>query len=336
MNNNTNYDMANRNFTIPWKYPIADVNDYTTIRDYDYYPLKGIHSDAVKITDVSKKSINPDNGFVGWDESWHYIMTGLEINGTVGNSVAGYGILFNNVNTNGWMKTIYVDGVIIHDVDTLGSSYPWFEQGTGLALNNTDYGQNNVLYLSLYNIEIYNCHSNGIGIAYSQVDEGRHIWIHDGSSGSTGLFVSTYGKIDLYSSTIENQGHWGVLVAGSNSEVHLYNDIISGSGAYDGIATSHGLDEVDLEAYECSIFNNARYGVYATKNTNSHIRIADNIFYGNHGSTDSFDLDHIQVYTEDHSNISNYNPDTLTKGNYYNDWVNNNNTNDNNGDGIVD
>ena len=61
---------------------------------------------------------------------------------------------------------------------------------------------------------------------------------------------------------------------------------------------------------------------------------AGNIFYENHGSTDSYDPAHVQVYAEKYSNFTNYGP--YGNGNYYHDWVNNNRTNDINNDGIVD
>jgi parallel beta-helix repeat protein len=77
--------------------------------------------------------------------------------------------------------------------------------------------------------------------------------------------------------------------------------------------------------------NNSEYGIYI--NSGSYNRIYNNSFYYNHGSGDTYDSDKIQAYDDDSNNYWN---SLSGYGNYWCDWANNNGTNDNNGDGIVD
>ena len=55
------------------------------------------------------------------------------------------------------------------------------------------------------------------------------------------------------------------------------------------------------------------------------------MFYFNHGSNDSYNTSHVQAYD---AGTNYWNNDTM--GNYWYDWAKNNDTNDQNGDGIVD
>ena len=80
-----------------------------------------------------------------------------------------------------------------------------------------------------------------------------------------------------------------------------------------------------------NISNNDDYGIYINESRNTII--CRNIFFYNHGSTNTFDSLHIQAYD---NGINNYWNSSEGIGNYWEDWANNNDTNDQNGDGIVD
>ena len=328
MNNNTNYDMSHNNFVIPWKYPIKDVNDYSVVRNNDSFPLKGIHHDALKIEELLyDTTLTPQDGYVGFDHTGAYVFTGLEINGTIGNSPAGYGLYFNGLNINDKLR---IDGMIIHNV-SLASTAHWTLMGNGLLLNNT-----NMISIYVSHMDIYNCHANGIGVNHVSADVLiDDTWIHDGASGATGLFpYSDNEKLFMFNSTIEHQGHWGVYMGGNNVNLSLYNNII----AYNlrGIAMASGLDNVTIHAYYNSFFKNSEYGFSLKRNTKSNMSFANNVFYENNGAGDTYSSSHVQVYAEQYSNFSNYDINTHTRGNYYHEWVNNNGSNDKNNDGVVD
>ena len=324
MNNNTNYDKNTGNMVIPWYYHIPDVNDYTYVRNIDKAPLKGLHHYPLRINDFSWSTLGGGYGFVGWNADGDYIMSGLELNGTkTDNSPAGYGLFIDGVEST---HNLIIDGLIIHDVSTTGSSF-WGYQGNGLIVNNTG------INVYVKNLDVYNCHANGIAVN----DESGRVyiestWLHDGSTGSTGVLVYRNSAVKVFNSTIEHQGHWGVFIGGNNNYVDIYSDVISYN--YVGINMYSGLDSVYLWVYQTSFFKNSYYAVSLKNSTNSWMDLAGNIFYENHASSDSYNPAHVQVYAEKYSNFTNYGP--YGNGNYYHDWVNNNRTNDMNNDGVVD
>jgi hypothetical protein len=65
-------------------------------------------------------------------------------------------------------------------------------------------------------------------------------------------------------------------------------------------------------------------------NSNNNL-IWGNRFYFNHGSGDTYDISHIQAYDAGSNEWNN-----SAMGNYWHDWANNNDTNDEDNDGIVD
>ena len=324
MNNNTNYDKNTGDMEIPWSYRIPDVSDYTTIRNIDSAPLKGLHHYPLRIKDFSWSTLGGGYGFVGWNTDGDYIMSGLELNGTsIDNSQVGYGLFIDGVVST---HNLIIDGLIIHNVSTTGSAF-WGYQGNGLIVNNTG------INAYVKNLDVYNCHANGIAV---DEESGwvyvENTWVHDGASGSTGVFAYHNSAVKVFNSTIEHQGHWGVFIGGNNNYVHIYSDVISYN--YGGINMPSGLDSVYLWVYQTSFFKNSYYAVSLKNSTNSWMDFGGNIFYENHGSVDSYNPAHVQVYAEKYSNFTNYGP--YGDGNYYHDWANNNRSNDMNGDGVID
>ncbi|ADD09018.1 right-handed parallel beta-helix repeat-containing protein [Candidatus Aciduliprofundum boonei] len=81
-----------------------------------------------------------------------------------------------------------------------------------------------------------------------------------------------------------------------------------------------------------TISKSSKYGVYMASFSEYNI-IYNNSFYYNHGSGDTYNSSHIQARDDGSDNWWN---STSGIGNYWQDWANNNNSNDKNGDGIVD
>ena len=118
---------------------------------------------------------------------------------------------------------------------------------------------------------------------------------------------------------------WSIL--SSNNTISKNN--ISGSnndGVYLGWHSSNNIVTGN------NISNNHNYGIYIDSYSSYNI-IYNNTFYYNNGSNDTYNSSHIQAYD---SNSTNHWNSTTGIGNYWYDWANNNNTNDNSHDGIVD
>ena len=81
-----------------------------------------------------------------------------------------------------------------------------------------------------------------------------------------------------------------------------------------------------------NISNNHNYGLYIDSYS-SHDTIYNNSFYYSHDSNNTYNSSHIQAYDD---GTNNYWNSTTGIGNYWYDWANNNDSNDNNYDGIVD
>ncbi len=110
-----------------------------------------------------------------------------------------------------------------------------------------------------------------------------------------------------------------------------YSYISNNTCAYDG---RYGIGL--FNSYNNIITNNAlikskNYGIYMVSCSGNYIY--KNIFYENSGSGGTYNLFYIQAYDDVGNNYWN---STAGVGNYWYDWANNNNTNDQNGDGIVD
>jgi len=110
----------------------------------------------------------------------------------------------------------------------------------------------------------------------------------------------------ISNNTCSNNGYYGIwMYSSSNDNNIIINNLIS---------------------------NNTNYGIYIYSGC-SHNRIYNNSFYYNDGSENTFNSLHIQAYD---GGSNNYWNSSTGIGNYWHDWANNNNTNDQNGDGIVD
>ena len=165
-----------------------------------------------------------------------------------------------------------------------------------------------VWYNEISNNTVRNNTQNGIQLSY--------LGIHDITISNNTCYGNSQNGIWIYD-YVSN-----VLVKGNRIEKN--HD--------DGIEVSYHTDNITI-SQNLFVRNNG-YGVrlYGTINTKP-VRVYNNSFYYNHGSTDSFSSAHRQGY-DDNSGKNIWN---TTVGNFWADWARNNDTNDQNPhDDIVD
>ncbi len=126
----------------------------------------------------------------------------------------------------------------------------------------------------------------------------------------------------LYHGNITN----GIEMENSNHNLIANNSINdnNGDGIYLNSSNSNTISNN-------SITNNIDYGIHI--DSGSYNLIYNNSFYYNYGSEDKYESSHVQAYD---NGTNNYWNSSSGIGNYWHDWANNNDTNDQNNDGIVD
>ena len=210
--------------------------------------------------------------------------------------------------------TVYfvVENCYLHNASH--HSDPYFV-GVGLALYNVVNGK----------IKYNTINSNGWGGIRMYNSSKNIIW--------NNIFSNNYDGIALYHSnnnTISNNvisgNEYDLYIESSNKNIIFKNTI---SNSYWGI---HLINSNSNVIKSNLISNNTDYGIYIDLN-NSYNIIYYNSFYYNHGSEYSYNPSHIQAYDRSSNNYWN---STTGIGNYWLDWADNNNTNDQNHDGIVD
>ena len=151
------------------------------------------------------------------------------------------------------------------------------------------------------------------------------------SNSKTGIHLdSCCDNNTIINNTVTYNLWLGIDIWKSNNNMIKNNTISDTIGAYYGygvwIRSSKGNMVI------CNkIINNPNYGVYVEISSSNYI--FNNSFYYNHGSGDTFNFSNIQAYDDSSDNYWN---SSFGVGNYWHDWANNNNTNDQNNDGIVD
>jgi len=182
-----------------------------------------------------------------------------------------------------------------------------------------DVGYSNHIYVE--NNNLGDNQESGLWIYYSEnVSVKENIM----SGNMYGIRMANSDYNSIVDNTIENSKNIGMYIYNS------YNNTVSGN-----TIEENGLDGILLSSSNYNIItnneisNNTGYGIYI--NAYSNNLIYNNAFYFNNGSSGVYSKSHIQAYDSGH-NIWN----TTDVGNYWHDWANNNNTNDQNSDGIVD
>ncbi len=199
--------------------------------------------------------------------------------------------------------------------------------------------------ITIENLNLNNV-SVGIIIAYSSlikvsnntlVDCPTGIYIQNSfnNSISNNKVSLSFEGIDIFSSnnnTIKNNRIFkndmqGIFIYKSSENVIENNNI--SNNRWDGIYLWRASSNIIVGN---NISRNRNYGVYIDKECSYNI-VYGNLFLYNHGSGNSFNDSYIQARDDGSGNYWN---SSSGIGNYWLDWANNNDTNDNNGDGIVD
>ncbi len=138
------------------------------------------------------------------------------------------------------------------------------------------------------------------------------------------ILISSSDYIRISNNTITNSYYYALAIVYSKNN-QIDHNIISYSdhGIY---LASHADNNL---VYNNTIFNNTLYGIEVR---GSYNLIYNNSLFYNNGTGDFYNSSHIQACDNGTGNMWN----NTKFGNYWNDWANNNDTNDGDNDGIVD
>jgi len=315
---------------------------------------RAIHT-IIKIN--SDADFTSQNGVVGGSgtQSDPYIIEGWEIDAQKN----GYCIFIANT-------TVYF---IIRNCTLLNASYQLgssYDLGGGIIIMNSTHGV----------IENCVCKNNYMGILITESDNitvsdtecslnTYNIGVYESESiviknttakeGAIGIQASPK-NITIDSCKIIHNSNYGLYINGK--DVCVSNSIIEGNGNgiyaqkwdsselhhnYIANNTGYGIKMVGCVGniiYFNRFYNNADYAVELTTYTQGPIpkfsrynRFYWNSFLYNHGTNETYNPNNIQVKDDSGPNYWNK---TYLDGNYWRDWAENNETNDQNGDGIVD
>ncbi len=177
--------------------------------------------------------------------------------------------------------------------------------GNGLTISGNDW----FIYSSKFN---YNAEDgikmkgNNISIIYCEfIENGCYDYNSDIWYGN-GIGMQNSNKCSIINNTIKNNELYGIFLVQCSENIICNN----------------------------TIFKNRDYGIYIK--SGSHNRIHHNYFCFNRNSTSTYNPNRTQAYDGGMENIWNTSGTPHGYGNYWHDWANNNDTNDQNHDGIVD
>lgn len=294
----------------------------------------------------------PANGVTGGDGSANnpYIISGWDIDA----HGAGNAIYIGNT-------TAYfiVENCRLHNAS--GGSYPYF-MGAGITLFKAPNGiiRNNEIFNTVYGMYIWHSDSNIItkntitnssqGI---QLDWSNYNAISNNTITNTGEGIYLYdfsSNNRVLNNTVRDNSNKGIAldyartntisgnIVSNNTKIGIYVFHSDGNTIENNTANSNGQYGIQI-IYSSSvtvsyntISSNGEYGIYLDANSSGNL-IYHNSLYYNHGSGGTYDPTHVQAYDDGTNNSWNT---TGGIGNYWYDWAENNDTNDNNGDGIVD
>lgn len=272
--------------------------------------------EQIRINNNTEFSMIANN--MGWPgngtEDDPYIIEGYEIDAKrdgpgiyIGNTTVHFVIRNNCIFNSSWKKNVFFEGagILLYNVTNA-----CIENNT---LMGNDYG---ILLLNSYGNVIFR---NTITQCYY------------------GVYLGNFSDWNvIFQNSINWSGHTGVFLYGSTNN-SIRENIISHS-MYDGIAlfSSYNISLNKKSRYNILSSNviseSGRYGIYIFYFCSNNL-IYNNSFYYNYWSRDKFNELHMQAYDEADNNYWN---SSSGIGNYWHDWANNNDTNDQNNDGIVD
>jgi len=146
------------------------------------------------------------------------------------------------------------------------------------------------------------------------------------SYGSIGIEIGYSHHITVRNCICSNNNRYGIYLVYSNNNALINNTCIN---------NEYGIylyDSDNNNIIHSLLTHNTNYAIYIDRYCSNNF-IYNNSFYYNHGSGDTFNSSLIQAYDGGSNNWWN---SSSGYGNYWHDWANNNNSNDLNGDGIVD
>jgi len=235
----------------------------------------------------------------------------------------GYGITIdfhssnNTISPNTCNNNIY--GINIESYSSNNTiSHNACNNNTVVGIHLYFYGNNNSIS---NNIAAYN--SFGFYMVFSS----NNIISHNTcNNDGNGIFMVSSSNNTLYSNTVNSSKDGSGIKMKSSTNNKLYNNaILHNEFGIQLLASNKNVIVNNL------ISNNANYGIYI--GSGSHNLIYKNAFFYNHGSGDTYNSSHIQACD---NGTNNYWNSATGIGNYWQDWANNNNTNDKNHDEIVD
>jgi len=142
----------------------------------------------------------------------------------------------------------------------------------------------------------------------------------------TGVKLGSVFYCTVKGNEIYNSSNYGIsLINARNNRIE--SNTINRTLIYGIYLGASSRDNIIIGNY---IGNSTKYGLYIYSGVTGNL-IYGNLFYFNHGSSDTYDSLHIQAYDGGSNEWNN-----TSMGNYWHDWAVNNDTNDQNGDGIVD
>jgi len=244
-----------------------------------------------------------------------YLSYNIRVNNTILRNFGPYGITTNPVDNTKYIRNIMVEN----------STFYKESSGTAIRFYRVDGGK---IFGNEVNFSGSDS-SNGIDlVTYTQniaVSENRVEETY------TGIHMSSAYYNTIRNNTLLKLGYSGITMYVSSRNL-IEGNVINSTGNY-GILIGGGSNSNIIK--ENYIGNATSYGISAQSSTKLN-EIYNNSFYFNHGSTSQYDSDHVQAYDASGTNYWNTSGIPHGYGNYWYDWANNNDTNDQNHDGIVD
>ena len=170
------------------------------------------------------------------------------------------------------------------------------------------------------------------------------------NNNGNGIEIGSSSNNVISNNTCTNNSEDGIEIGSSSNNVISNNNCTNNNGngieigsssnnvISNNTCTNNSEDGIEIWWYSNTnvmrfnlISNNHYYGIYIGFGSGNIIY--GNSFYYNHGSGDTYNSSYVQALDYGSNNWWN---STSGIGNYWHDWANNNNSNDKNGDGIVD
>ncbi len=296
-------------------YLSGSFNTYTTQEIYQNNTVNGKPVYHYKNANMDNASVPADAGEVILGNVSWLVVENLQISNSTEGIVLGYS---SNVYIRGNTFTNQFDGISIYSSSRIVIA--------GNNITNNRYG-------------VFFQNSNSNNVTRNNISDNHQDAIRLWGANNNNIVENTIAG-NLYATEIKGasnnlfkenniyNNNYGVSIGWSTStkNVVIGNNITSNN--YYGIGI-YGAKRSAI--YNNNISNNGRYGVYIYSGSNN--TIYNNVFYHNNGSGDSYSPSHVQAYDAGTNNSWNT---TSGYGNYWYDWANNNDTNDQDGNGIVD